>query len=1017
MYKIHSKKFHWSLVRLPFPALTISIIAGAVVAGLSQAALAADSISDGPVVTHHRPLGVTDQLPRATHQIPAAAVEQGSPGYNLLQLRGIELLGTDTQQIDELADRLRQIVRARYESDRLYAESLLTIDELRQQLTEYQSLLQENEDRQRLLDSNKNQLHDQLSHMLGERDNALHRLEKLRGQMQDQMGSVQALRLETASVGEQLAARDNEINDLNSRLQQVGIERDEAAATARHYQELVDARDQQITDLNDQMRQSSHERERMAADLEQQLATLAERDGQISDLNQQIQKIVYDRDNAVANIEELSQQLSAGDQQIADQNRQIDELLSERDRVQQATGQLETQLATLIDDKSRVEQSQVSTVSALNDLQQRLGNSEATVGELTDRLAVVTGEHSLANDQVLSLQQVLVERDNDLNELERKVAELSGEREQARARIDMLQSTIAEKDATGAEVEAERVRLFNELNALQSQLATGNDSLSAEIQSHEQTRSQLHTVQGKTAELQSSLQQHIDERERLLTEADLQIQSRQNLEAQLQAVSGEHDTIQAQLQEATNANSSLQAEVSNLRTDRDELVAIVDDLGTQITTLENEARNASQNFTRELSASTEISQRQTATLEAEVAERDGQISNLNQQLANLDRSLQEAQAENINIEAERARVTGELESANANLNAELNAVSAQLEALHASNTSEILGFKNRILELGDVNVSQLQTLESLQNLNAQLADKLADAKSNLEQLNVDHEFSIQELNSRLEQQQSQVASLQLDLEGANNNVQRLVEESTALDKQLQVLRGEHAESTSELGAAREQIVSYESQLSGSQNRVGELEASLDIANREIETMKNAQRDAEAERDQIAANAEQLRSTLSAELEKAKLENISVQNARADNSIPIRLGNADFFETGSAQLTDQGAEKLARLAEIIHSYHDRRIVVEGHTDSVPIGIGLRSKFASNWELSVARAAAAVRHMQSATSIPPQTMMAAGYGEFRPVASNDIESGRQQNRRIEVVLYPVAADYQRLSVLED
>ena len=85
--------------------------------------------------------------------------------------------------------------------------------------------------------------------------------------------------------------------------------------------------------------------------------------------------------------------------------------------------------------------------------------------------------------------------------------------------------------------------------------------------------------------------------------------------------------------------------------------------------------------------------------------------------------------------------------------------------------------------------------------------------------------------------------------------------------------------------------------------------------------------------------------------------------------------------------------------------------------MPIGVGLQSRFASNWELSVARAAAAVRHMQTSTDIPPQIMMAAGYGEFRPIASNDNEAGRQQNRRIELVLYPVNAQFQSLSVLDD
>ena len=123
----------------------------------------------------------------------------------------------------------------------------------------------------------------------------------------------------------------------------------------------------------------------------------------------------------------------------------------------------------------------------------------------------------------------------------------------------------------------------------------------------------------------------------------------------------------------------------------------------------------------------------------------------------------------------------------------------------------------------------------------------------------------------------------------------------------------------------------------------------------------------------------------------------------DNSIPIRLGNADFFAPGSAKLTKAGGEKLTKLAEIIETYDNRRIVVEGHTDNVPIGVGLKYLFESNWELSVARSAAAVRHMQTMTDIDPRNLSAAGYGEFHPVAPNDNPENRQQNRRVEVVLY--------------
>ena len=78
-------------------------------------------------------------------------------------------------------------------------------------------------------------------------------------------------------------------------------------------------------------------------------------------------------------------------------------------------------------------------------------------------------------------------------------------------------------------------------------------------------------------------------------------------------------------------------------------------------------------------------------------------------------------------------------------------------------------------------------------------------------------------------------------------------------------------------------------------------------------------------------------------------------------------------------------------------------MEGHTDNIPIGPVLAEKFSSNWELSVARAASAVRYL-SGKGISSDRLSATGYGEYKPIASNDSDDGREQNRRVEVVLYP-------------
>jgi len=86
--------------------------------------------------------------------------------------------------------------------------------------------------------------------------------------------------------------------------------------------------------------------------------------------------------------------------------------------------------------------------------------------------------------------------------------------------------------------------------------------------------------------------------------------------------------------------------------------------------------------------------------------------------------------------------------------------------------------------------------------------------------------------------------------------------------------------------------------------------------------------------------------------------------------------------------------------------DTRVLIEGHTDNVPIGLDLRTRFPSNWELSTAQATEVVRRLIQHGYIPPGQLQPAGRADTEPVASNDTEEGRRRNRRIEIILLPPA-----------
>ena len=93
-----------------------------------------------------------------------------------------------------------------------------------------------------------------------------------------------------------------------------------------------------------------------------------------------------------------------------------------------------------------------------------------------------------------------------------------------------------------------------------------------------------------------------------------------------------------------------------------------------------------------------------------------------------------------------------------------------------------------------------------------------------------------------------------------------------------------------------------------------------------------------------------------------------------------------------------------MSDVLKTVSDKQIRIEGHTDNVPISGKLKERFPSNWELSTGRATNVVRFLIEKGEIDPVVLTAVGHADTKPVASNDEEEGKVQNRRIEIVLYP-------------
>ena len=124
----------------------------------------------------------------------------------------------------------------------------------------------------------------------------------------------------------------------------------------------------------------------------------------------------------------------------------------------------------------------------------------------------------------------------------------------------------------------------------------------------------------------------------------------------------------------------------------------------------------------------------------------------------------------------------------------------------------------------------------------------------------------------------------------------------------------------------------------------------------------------------------------------------VQTKMDRRGLIISLGEGGFFDSGSDQLKPEGRTLLDAIATGLISTANH-IRVEGHTDNVPIS---SSRFPSNWELSTARATAIVAYLISKFGFAPDRLSAAGYAEFRPMATNDTVEGRARNRRVDILV---------------
>ena len=145
------------------------------------------------------------------------------------------------------------------------------------------------------------------------------------------------------------------------------------------------------------------------------------------------------------------------------------------------------------------------------------------------------------------------------------------------------------------------------------------------------------------------------------------------------------------------------------------------------------------------------------------------------------------------------------------------------------------------------------------------------------------------------------------------------------------------------------------------------------------------------------NMSQIMNEMQSYIEENNLQDrVNIEQKR--KGLVISFTGELLYELGRAELREQGREVLTMISNnLINIPND--IMIEGHTDNLPIR---NEEFPSNWELSTARAVNVIKFLIEEQGFEPRRLSAAGYSQYRPVSDNDTPEGRNENRRVEIVV---------------
>jgi chemotaxis protein MotB len=220
---------------------------------------------------------------------------------------------------------------------------------------------------------------------------------------------------------------------------------------------------------------------------------------------------------------------------------------------------------------------------------------------------------------------------------------------------------------------------------------------------------------------------------------------------------------------------------------------------------------------------------------------------------------------------------------------------------------------------------------------------------------------------------------------------KAIAENTHLKTDLSAAQDNAKSLDDKIKQLQDQLAQLDTATKSKEDELGKVRGEKDATEKELADLRRQKEAAEKRVAQYKAMQDKFR---------ALVDTGKLQVAFRNGQMTLKLPSGILFPSGSADLSKGGEQALGDVTNILMQFQDRRFVVAGHTDNQPIRT---VQFKNNWYLSTARANSVVQFMIKA-GFPAKNLAAAGYAEFDPVAPNDTEQTREQNRRIEIILVP-------------